>query len=330
MSLGDVSLACASVVVDELARSGMHDACLSPGSRSTPIALALDRHPEITLHVHLDERSSAFFALGLSKATGRPVAAACTSGTATAEFLPAVVEAFQSRVQLILLTADRPPRLRGTGANQTIDQVRLYGTYAAYVELPLPEEPVPDGRLRMAVMDAMRGAAFPRIPVHLNMPFDEPLMPEDIEVAIDETPAPEILADPAQFRRPVEEAEALAREASGRRGVVLIGGMIDASTADDLALVANLLHRRSDLHIAVPDYVDRRIRRARRAISALRPYGFRGHRRYPTFSTILPRRLSTRDSSTRTRSPTSTRMKLRSIRSATCATMCEPSSRRTR
>ena len=232
MSLGDVSLACASVVVDELARGGMRDACQSPGSRSTPIALALDRHPDITLHVHLDERSSAFFALGLSKATGRPVAAACTSGTATAEFFPAVVEAFQSRVQLILLTADRPPRLRGTGANQTIDQVRLYGTYAAYVELPLPEEPVPDGRLRMAVMDAMRAAAFPRIPVHLNMPFDEPLMPEDIEVAIDEKPVPDIPAAPAPFRRRVEEAEALAREASDRRGVVLIGGMIDVSAAD--------------------------------------------------------------------------------------------------
>jgi 2-succinyl-5-enolpyruvyl-6-hydroxy-3-cyclohexene-1-carboxylate synthase len=232
MSLGDVSLACASVVVDELARSGMRDACLSPGSRSTPIALALDRHPDITLHVHLDERSSAFFALGLSKATGRPVAAACTSGTATAEFLPAVVEAFQSRVQLILLTADRPPRLRGTGANQTINQVRLYGTYAAYVELPLPEEPVPDGRLRVAVMDAMRGAAF-RIPVHLNMPFDESLMPEDIEVAIDETPVPDIPAAPAPSRRHVEEAEALAREATDRRGVVLIGGMIDVSATDE-------------------------------------------------------------------------------------------------
>ena len=243
MSLGDVSLACASVVVDELARRGMRHACLSPGSRSTPVALALDRHPDITLHIHLDERSSAFFALGLSKATGSPVAVACTSGTAAAELLPAVVEAFQSRVQLILLTADRPPRLRGTGANQTIDQVQLYGRYAAYAELPLPEEPVPDGRLRAAVSDAIRAAAFPRIPVHLNMPFDEPLTPagDEVVVAVDETPVPNAPADPSPFHHPQEEAETLAREASGRRGVVVLGGLMGGPAREEtLDLAADL------------------------------------------------------------------------------------------
>jgi 2-succinyl-5-enolpyruvyl-6-hydroxy-3-cyclohexene-1-carboxylate synthase len=186
VNLGDVSLACAWALVDELVRGGMAHTCVSPGSRSTPLALALERHPAVTVHVQLDERASAFFALGIAKATGAPVAVACTSGTAAAEFFPAVVEASQSRVPLVVLTADRPPRLRGTGANQTIDQVQLYGGYTrTYLEPPVPNLEVdvtPAWRAagRSAIRAACSGdrarTAAPG-PVHVNCCFEEPLAP---------------------------------------------------------------------------------------------------------------------------------------------------------
>lgn len=193
LSLGDVSLRCAWELVDELARWGVEHACVSPGSRSTPLALALDRHQSIQVHVHLDERSSAFFALGLAKASEGPVAVACTSGTAAAELFPAVVEASQARVPLVVLTADRPPRLRGTGANQTIDQQELYGGYArAYLEPPPPTLGA-DVRAewRAAGEVAARSARYGPEPngvihpgpVHVNCCFDEPLTPSgDVEL----------------------------------------------------------------------------------------------------------------------------------------------------
>src|SRR5438445_6956346 len=126
---GDVALACMSAFVDELVEGGAVAACVSPGSRSTPLVLAIARDGRLPIHVHLDERSSAFFALGLGKATGRPAAVVTTSGTAVANLLPAAVEASLSRTPMLLLTADRPPTLRGTGANQTIDQVGIFGPY---------------------------------------------------------------------------------------------------------------------------------------------------------------------------------------------------------
>jgi 2-succinyl-5-enolpyruvyl-6-hydroxy-3-cyclohexene-1-carboxylate synthase len=225
MGTGDVSLACASALIDELVEHGMRHACVSPGSRSTPLALALERHPGITVHVHLDERSSAFFALGLAKALRRPVAVACTSGTAAAELFPAVVEASQARVPIYLLTADRPPRLRGTGANQTIDQVRLYGAYArAYLEPPIPSSAEDALAWRRSGREAVAACGGPQPgPVHINCSFEEPLVPTGEVVEVPPR-------DPERVSRPDRNPEPLAadvdravQELSGMRGVVVAG-----------------------------------------------------------------------------------------------------------
>ena len=179
MSLADEQLACAAALVEGLVAGGLRHACISPGSRSTPIALSLDRHPAVRVWVHLDERSSAFFALGIAKASGEAVAVACTSGTAAAELYPAAVEASQSRTPLVLLTADRPARLVGTGANQTIDQTGLYGRFSRRDFDLAPPRAGDERTWRLSgsvAADAAIGA--PAGPVHLNLRFEEPLSPD--------------------------------------------------------------------------------------------------------------------------------------------------------
>lgn len=227
MSRGDLSLACATALVKTLADGGVRHASISPGSRSTPLALALARHPDIEVHVHLDERSGAFFALGLAKALRRPVVVACTSGTAAAELFPAVVEASQSRMPLILLTADRPPRLRGTGANQTIDQVRLYGAYTrAYVEAPVPASADDVPRWSGAGQEALYacGGVAPG-PVQIDCPFEEPMIPAGEPVGTG-TPVGVFyeLPEDANPAPTPEATEQVAHAVAGKRGIVVSGG----------------------------------------------------------------------------------------------------------
>lgn len=226
MEQADISLACAAALVDGLVAGGVTHASLSPGSRSTPLALALARDPRVQVHVHLDERSGAFFALGIAKTTGHPVIVVTTSGTAAAELLPAVVEASQSRMPLVLLTADRPPRMRGTGANQTIVQPGLFGEYVrASIDLPVPSTEGQEAWWRQATRDAFEAmAADPPGPVHLNCPFEEPLTPSDgvgMPAASGERlewpPRPEASLDP-------DETDRLADLVSGARGAIVVGG----------------------------------------------------------------------------------------------------------
>jgi 2-succinyl-5-enolpyruvyl-6-hydroxy-3-cyclohexene-1-carboxylate synthase len=165
---------------DELARCGVDTVCLAPGSRSTPLVLAAAGHPRIRVVTHLDERSAAFFALGVGKATRRPCAVITTSGTAAANLFPAVVEASQARVPLLALTADRPHRLRGADANQAIDQLRLFGPYVrSFVDLAPPSSEGPALRhLRALASRAVADASGANAgPVHLNFPFAKPLEP---------------------------------------------------------------------------------------------------------------------------------------------------------
>src|SRR3954453_8439927 len=165
--------------VDELHRGGVAGACTSPGSRSTPLVLTLARDGRIPVTSHRDERSAAFFALGLAQATGRPAVLACTSGTAAANYAPAVIEAHEARVPLLVLTADRPPELREVGAGQTIDQIALYGTAAKWFFEVGTHEATPE-RLRWIRALACRAwwtAVGGRPgPVHLNFALREPLV----------------------------------------------------------------------------------------------------------------------------------------------------------
>ncbi len=187
-------------VVDELARAGVRHVCICPGSRSTPLAISFARDKRFRVWTHLDERSAAFFALGMAKFLGFPTVVVCTSGTAAANFMPAVVEALHGRVPLLALTADRPPELRDRGAPQTIDQIRFYGAQVKWsVEMAVPA--ARDDVLRYARLTAChavsRAMEQPAGPVHLNFPFREPLLP----TAPSES-AHELLSDLALHGRP--------------------------------------------------------------------------------------------------------------------------------
>ncbi len=231
MTDGDPAAAARAFVgafVEELARAGVRDACVAPGSRSTPLALLLAEHPAVRTWVHLDERSAAFFALGMARASGVPVLLLCTSGSAAANFFPAVVEARAARVPLLVCTADRPPELHDVGAAQTIDQHRLYGPHAKWsVDVALPEGSA--GLVRYARVLAGRAAALaaaaPAGPVHLNFAFREPLVPAPAAV-------------PAVVPHNASPADALAW--AGRPEGAPWVAVADAPPAPDAGAVARL------------------------------------------------------------------------------------------
>ncbi len=234
---------------DELVRCGVEHAVTSPGSRNAPLILSLASHPGLSAVSVLDERSAGFTALGIAKASGRPVAVTCTSGTAAANLLPAVVEARESRVPLVVLTADRPPELRDVGAGQAIDQLKLYGSFVKWFAEVGNLEPGPESNAhhRSLACRAFYTAAGGRPgPVHLNFPLRDPLAPEPEDLddepwrgRPDGRPWVEVLeTEPEPSRTIVEE---LAREVAGApRGALVCGPWLEdiAEPAARLAAAA--------------------------------------------------------------------------------------------
>jgi len=243
------------VLVDELAACGVTGVCVAPGSRSTPLTVAVAAHPDMDVFSHLDERSAAFFALGRGRRTGEPTALVCTSGTAAANFHPAVIEASEGRVPLLVLTADRPPELWDSGANQTVDQTDLYGDAVRY-HRTLPE-PEADGRklrsLRVSAARAVDAATgTPPGPVHLNVPFRKPLepveVPGDVPADLSETaPLGETGRDgpfvqTSQGRPSLDRSEldALANALRDSERPLVVCGPADPATPDPDALASLL------------------------------------------------------------------------------------------
>jgi 2-succinyl-5-enolpyruvyl-6-hydroxy-3-cyclohexene-1-carboxylate synthase len=222
--------------VDELARCGVEHACTSPGSRSTPLVLALAREPRLTAHSHIDERASGFFALGLAKAGGRPVAVTCTSGTAAANLAPAVIEASEARVPLIVLTADRPAELREIGAGQTIDQIKLYGGAVRwFFEVGNHDATRERERwIRALACRAVATATGERPgPVHLNWGLREPLAAGPTPPLTDGRPGGRPWV---AVRRP-RGAPVTAPIEGARRGVI-VAGRDDAGLAPEIPALA--------------------------------------------------------------------------------------------
>jgi len=221
----DTAQSFAATFVDELAAQGVEFACVSPGSRSAPVAMALQRHPRIKVIVHIDERCASFFAVGLGKATGKPALVLTTSGTAAAELHAAVVEASYSRTPLIVVTADRPPELQDVGANQAIDQQRLFGTAVRWFFDPGVPVELP-GAARFWRRIAARAVAEASAgPVHLNLPFREPLVPPPGHIPAAVT-APAQSATTGRFQPNQAQVAALASALQRSQRPLIVAGEI--------------------------------------------------------------------------------------------------------
>lgn len=240
MKIANVNYLRAAVLLEAFAQQGVRRAVISPGSRSTPLARTALLSGHFQCDVVLDERAAGYFALGCAKATQRPVILICTSGTAGANYYPAVIEAGQSGVPLIVLTADRPLELRNRGALQTIDQLRLFGNFAK-LSLDVPEAPVAEAsafELRLLAAQAGREAMCePLGPVHLNVPFDEPLVPVEQDAAdctaLFETVFSKPLPDIAQPAEQVPELEPLLMRISDSLCGLIVAGPQAARTNDE-------------------------------------------------------------------------------------------------
>lgn len=234
--------------VAELTKVGVKDVVISPGSRSTPLAMMMAENSELRIHVHVDERSAAFFALGIAKASQNPTAILCTSGTAAANYYPAIIEAKISRVPLLVLTADRPHELRDIGAPQAIDQIDLYGKHVKwFVEMALPENS--DAMIRYVRTVCVRAVATagtaPAGPVHLNFPFREPLVPlvaKDNLFGLSERVDGYVNVRTGNLVLSETDATEIASEISRyKKGMIICGPSENCSYVDEVVALAKTL-----------------------------------------------------------------------------------------
>jgi 2-succinyl-5-enolpyruvyl-6-hydroxy-3-cyclohexene-1-carboxylate synthase len=245
MNASNPSTALATTLVDELIRGGVRHLCLAPGSRSAPLAMAAARST-LAVHVSIDERSASFLALGIAKATGSPTAVVCTSGSAAANLFPALIEAHHSTTPLLALTADRPPELRATAANQTIDQIKMFGDAVRFfAEAGVAEDAAHSRRYwrSLASRVVAEATGSPPGPVHLNLAFREPLVPEGDGFGADTAgrragaPWTEVVRIPALPDEAV--LDDLAHRLGGRRAAIVAGDCrTDADAVVDLAEAA--------------------------------------------------------------------------------------------
>ncbi|MBB1273818.1 2-succinyl-5-enolpyruvyl-6-hydroxy-3-cyclohexene-1-carboxylic-acid synthase [Psychromonas sp. SR45-3] len=175
----NINLLWSSLFIEELTRYGISDFCIAPGSRSTPLILAAANHPKVITHVHFDERGLGFLALGLSQASSKPVVIITTSGTAVANLYPAVIEAKQSHIPLIIISADRPPELINCAANQAIDQHKIFADYPVFfAQIPTPTESIKSNYLLTTLNQGLFQQHLDKGPIHFNMAIAEPFYPE--------------------------------------------------------------------------------------------------------------------------------------------------------
>ena len=234
-----------SVFAETLYRLGLRHAVISPGSRSTALTMALVRHPGIESIPVLDERSAAFFALGLAKRGSRPVALVCTSSTAETNYLPAIIEAQESGVPLLAITADRPPEMRECRSGQTIDQQKLFGHHVNFFhELSVPVADLPMLRyLRQTLMHAWERTQWPDGgPVHLNAPFRDPLPPiqdgttKRLKAILRETEFFAAVVPPARTTAHLE----LTGFPAAKRGVLIVGAGNEGNSPEEITAIAGL------------------------------------------------------------------------------------------
>ncbi len=240
------------LIIEELVRHGIDYFVISPGSRSTPLTVAVARHPQAQKTICLDERGAAFQAIGYARATGKPAVLICTSGSAAANYFPAVIEAATDNVPMIILSADRPPELRQTGANQTIDQVNLYGSYPTWqFDLPCPTAEIePKVVLTTIDLAVSRSQQSPSGVVHLNCMFREPLAPTDAPIDIPESLAQwqKSQAPYTRYARKIPMPAELEIQSlintiqQTNKGVLVVGRLKSTAETDAVARLATKLN----------------------------------------------------------------------------------------